>query len=81
MIIDRDLYGMKNSGAAWRAKLAETLREIGYFPSKSDPYVWLKKDMKTDGSHYWKYMLVYIDNVLHIDHDPKKAMDQLNSIY
>ena len=63
---------------AMRAKLAETLRDIGCFPSEFDPDVWLKKYMKPDGSHYWKYMLVNVDDVLYIAHDLKKDMDQLN---
>ena len=37
MIIARALYGLKSSGAAWRAKLAETMAEIRYFPSQADP--------------------------------------------
>ena len=52
MIISISLYGLKIPGASWRAKLAETLRDIGYFPSESDPDVWLKKVMKPDGSYY-----------------------------
>ena len=81
MIKYRALYGLKSSGAAWRSNIVETLQDIGYFPSEYDPDVWLKKDMKPDGSHCWNYMLVYVDHVLHIAHDPKKDMDQLKSIY
>ena len=29
MIIERALYGIKSSGAAWRVKLAETLMSLG----------------------------------------------------
>ena len=68
MIIVRALYGLKSSGAAWRAKFAESLKGIGYTPSESDPDVWLKQEIKPNGSMYYKYMLVYVDNVLHIAH-------------
>ena len=81
MIISRALYGLKSSGAAWRAKLAETLRGIGYFPSEADPDVWLKKATKVDGTPYYKYMLVYVDDVLHIASDPNTDMKAINEIY
>ena len=57
------------------------LQDIWCSPRNSDPDLYLKKDMKPDESHYWKYMLVYVDDVLHISHDPNKDMDQLDSIY
>ena len=34
-------------------KLADMLRDIGYFPSQSNSDVWLKKDMNPDEYHYW----------------------------
>jgi len=41
MIIVRALYGLKSSGAAWRATFAEKLAEIGYKSTKADPDVWI----------------------------------------
>jgi hypothetical protein len=41
MIVIRALYGLKSSGAAFRAFLAETLYDIGYKPSVADPDVWM----------------------------------------
>ena len=81
MIIDRALYGLKSSGAAWRAKLAETLDQIGYFPSEADPDVWLSKEIRPDGSVGWKYMLVYVDDILHVAYNTKLDMDKLNREY
>ncbi|GFH56846.1 hypothetical protein CTEN210_13322 [Chaetoceros tenuissimus] len=81
MIIARALYGLKSSGAAWRAKLAETMSEIGYFPSQADQDVWMKAANKADGTPYYKYMLVYVDDILHIAEDPTVDMALINSIY
>ena len=39
MIIARVLSGLKSSGAAWRAKLAETMRSLDYVSSQADPDV------------------------------------------
>ena len=57
MTISRALYGLKSSGAAWRAKFADTLRSMGYKPTEADPDVWMKKDFKETGEPYYKYIL------------------------
>ena len=39
IIIVRVLYGLKSSGAAWRAHLAESMSDIDYVPCEADPDV------------------------------------------
>jgi hypothetical protein len=39
VLIVRALYGLKSSGAAWRAHLADTLRQLGYKSCLADPDV------------------------------------------
>ena len=70
MLVVRALYGLKSSGAAFRAFLAETLDSIGYRPSYTDPDVWMRPAIKPDGFNYWEYVLCYVDNILTISHDP-----------
>ena len=36
MIVTRALYGLKSSGASWRATFAQTLSDLGYVLSKAD---------------------------------------------
>jgi hypothetical protein len=48
MLITKALYGLKSSGAAFRAHLAETLDAMGYKPSYQDPGVWLHPAVKPD---------------------------------
>ena len=81
MIIVRALYGLKSSGAAWRAKLAETLDAMGYKPTEADPDVWMRRAVKPSGEEYWAYMLIYVDDCLHIHHDPDIDMTVLNGFY
>ncbi len=38
--IVRALYGLRSSGAAWRAHLAGTLQTMGFISSLADPNVW-----------------------------------------
>jgi hypothetical protein len=50
-VIRRALYGLKSSGAAWRAALAATLQDMGFKASLADPDVWMAKDFKQEGSN------------------------------
>ena len=40
MIVKKALYGLKGSGAAFRAHLAEKLHDIGFIHTRADPDVW-----------------------------------------
>ena len=81
MIITKALYGRKSYGAAWKVKLAETLMPIRYKSYEADADVWMKRDFKLNGYPYYKYMLCYVDDLLHIGFKPKEYMDALNIIY
>ena len=74
MIIVRALYGLKTSGAAFRALLAETLNDLNYIPSKADPDVYMRAAVKSNGFKYYEYILVYVDDVLCMSDDPTITM-------
>ena len=74
MIVVRALYGLKSSGASFRALLAETLYDIGYTPSKADSDVWLRPAVKLDGFEYYEMILCYVDDVFSISHDAMNTM-------
>ncbi|KAI2506217.1 Reverse transcriptase (RNA-dependent DNA polymerase) [Fragilaria crotonensis] len=75
MIVRKALYGLKTSGAAFRAHLAETLYDLSYTPSRADPDVWIRPAVKPDGfKYYYEMVLVYVDDILCISHDPKSTM-------
>jgi Reverse transcriptase (RNA-dependent DNA polymerase) len=81
MLIRRALYGLKSSGAAWRAHFAQTLLTLGYKSSLADPDVWLRPQQKPDGNKYYEYVLVYVDDVLHLSHDPNPTMQAIGKAY
>jgi hypothetical protein len=62
------------AGAAFRAHMAETLYDLGYKPSRADPDVWIRPVVKPDGFKYYEMVLVYVDDILCISHDPKATM-------
>ena len=41
----------------------------------------MKGGFKTNGNPYYKYMLLYVDELIHICFKPKENMDNLNMIY
>jgi hypothetical protein len=81
VVITRALYGLRSSGKAWRDHMAATLRDHGYTSCRADPDVWMKSKTKPCGFKYWSYILVYTDDILTIDHEPKEVMEYLASRY
>ena len=81
MLVTRALYGLKSSGASFRAFLGETLFDLGYWPSKADPDVWMRKAVKASGFEYYEYVLCYVDDVLSISADPMKTMKGIQATF
>ena len=80
--IVRALYGLRTSRLAFRNHLADILGNVLKFkPSLVHPDVWLRPSTKANGNKYHSYILVYGDDVLIIDEDPKRYMDLLQSSY
>jgi hypothetical protein len=75
------MYGLKSSGAAWHAKLSETLRSMDFVPSYADPDVWYKAAIKDDGFKYYQYILVYVDDILVVADQPMPIMITIQKAY
>lgn len=76
-IITKALYGLKSSGAAFRAFLADHLHDIGFRPSLADPDVWMRPAVRENGFKYWEYILCYVDDILAISDDPHKLLSSV----
>ena len=48
---------------------------IGYKPSEADTDVWMKQYFKPNRDPYYKHILCYVDDLLHIGFNPKEDMD------
>ena len=82
LILTRALYGLKSSGAAWRAKLAETLASMGFVSTRADPDVWIKEQKYENRPEtYYEVILVYVDDVLAISENPQNLLDALAEVY
>jgi hypothetical protein len=75
MIIVRALCGLKKSGAAFRALLAETLHDMNYVPSKADPEILMQPAAKENGFECYEHVLCYVDDVLYMSGDPLMTMN------
>ena len=80
-LIVRALYGLKSSGADWISKLAETLNSMGYRSTESDLGVCIKRETIYNGTAYYNYMFVYVDDVLHLTKNAQEDMLKINQVY
>ena len=78
VIVVKALYGLKSSGAAFRAHLAEKLDDMGFKSTIADPDVWRRPAVKPDGEAYFEYILVYVDNILCISHSPREPLMEIH---
>jgi hypothetical protein len=81
VVIVRALYGLKSSGAAFRAKLSQELREMGYVQCLADSDVYMKPKSRSNGSSYYEYVLCYVDDILCISQDPSIFMESMKKIF
>ena len=78
MILCRALYGLKSSGASWRQMFKNFIEStLNFTPSKVDPDMYYRRNRKVDGEEYYELLLVYVDDVLAISHDPEQIMEQI----
>ena len=80
-VICRALYGLKTSGASWRQHLAHEIRNLGFTNTKGDPDVYRRQASDPSGNPYYEYMVVYVDDIICIFHNPKRWMDTLQATY
>jgi len=81
MLVKQALYGLKSSGAAFRAHLAKTISDIGFRPTKADPDVWSRPAVKPDGFQYYEMILVYVDDVIAISHQPGNVIEGIQAVF
>jgi hypothetical protein len=43
LIIVRALYGLKSSGLRWHERHSDVLRSMGFFPSKAEQDIWMRR--------------------------------------
>jgi hypothetical protein len=81
-VIVRALYGLKTAGAAWRHHFASFIRdELKFDPTVADPDVYRKPMIKKDGTKYYAYLVLYVDDCLAIEEQPEITMNQIEAFF
>ena len=57
------------------------MKDICYLSTKGDPDVWIRLEVKTDGTEYNEMVLCYVDNVLAILAAPMKTIEGIKSVF
>ena len=77
LIIFKALYGLRTSGKRWHEKFADTLGDLGFFPCKAEPDIWMRRN-----GNLYEYIAVYVDDLAIAAKDPqaicKILMDNYN---
>lgn len=81
-IIVRALYGLKSAGNSWRHHFSSYLRhDLEYTMSVADNDVYFKASVKPDGTKYYSYLVVYVDDILCCHHDPDVPMKMISTMF
>ena len=80
-LICRALYGGKSSGADFWKHLRTCMQHLGFESCKADPDIWMRPAQKDDGSHYWEYVLLYVDDALCISCDAENVLKNQTGRY
>ena len=59
--------------------MAKKLYEINFKSCVADPDVWLRPPVRPDGTEYYEYILMYVDNILAISVNATKILKSLES--
>jgi hypothetical protein len=81
-LIMRALYGLNSAGAAFRNHLASCMDHLKWKPCLADRELWMKEETRPDDSvKYWAYILIYVDNILCVNHDPGTSLAQIDKYF
>ena len=80
-LVVKALYGLKSASFSFRSYMAEKLTDMGFQSTAADPDVWLRTAAKGDGEEYYKYILMYVDDILAIACDPKSILEDVQKTF
>ena len=74
------LYGGKSAGADYWRHVRQAMTTMNFTTCSADPDVWMRAGTKADGTTYWQYVLLYVDDILAIMEEPERFIrDELGS--
>jgi hypothetical protein len=81
-LILRALYGLNSSSAAFRNHLDECMKHLGWDPCRTDRDLWMKAETRPDDEVlYWACILIYVDDILCLYHNPGAPLAKLDEYF
>jgi nitric oxide synthase oxygenase domain/subunit len=81
-LIVRALYDLKSAGAAFRNHLVSCMDHLGWNPCLAGRDLWMKEEKRPDdGVKYWAYILIYVDDIVCVHHDPGTSLAQIDKYF
>jgi hypothetical protein len=78
VIIRKALYGLVSSSERWHSHFADTIRGLGFVPTRSDADVWIR--LSKDKRRY-EYICTHVDDFMIVAKHPASIMKDLQDIY
>ncbi len=76
LIINKALYGLRESSARWAEAISATLIRMGFHVTKTDRNLWMR-----NRGDYYEYLVLYVDDILAWSKEPMAIMKQLQEVY
>ena len=76
LVIEKALYGLRSSGIRFHERLSSVLRKYDFHRSRVDPDLWMR-----DGGSVWKYLVVYVDDIIVAMKNAQEFFDELQGPY
>jgi hypothetical protein len=62
--------------------LAECMKHLGWHPCRAGRDLWVKAETRPDyGLLYWAYILIYVDDIFYVHHDPGSQLAKLDEYF
>ena len=73
-LITRALYGGKCAGSDYWRHMRKCMRLLNFEPCKGDQDVWRRPSTKPDGTPYYTYVCLYVDDCICVDVNPRPIL-------
>jgi hypothetical protein len=78
VIIRKALYGLASSAERWHSHFADTLRGLGFTPTRYDNDVWIRPSENKKG---YEYICTHVDDFMIVAKRPDLIMQKLQEVY
>ena len=78
VIIRKALYGLSSSAERWHSHFSDSLRSLGFVPTRYDNDVWIKLN---DNGKTYDYICTHVDDFMICSKSAKNIMDCIEGMY